>query len=236
MDAMRKRIYDIIERSDGERLSTIYDVTMMIVIVVSMLPLAFKDSFAIFRWTDGVCVAIFILDYLLRLWTADCKLGRGRASFFLYPFTPMALIDLLSILPSVTAMSSGFRLFRLLRTLKVLRAFKFLRYSKGFDTIACVFHKQKKVLLAVAAMAIFYVLVSALVIYNVEPESFDTFFDAVYWATISLTTVGYGDIYPVTPIGRLVTMISSAFGIAIIALPSGIITAGYLAEVNIRKK
>ena len=129
MDAMRKRIYDIIERSDGERLSTIYDVTMMIVIIVSMLPLSFKDSFAIFRWTDGVCVAIFILDYLLRLWTADCKLGRGRASFFLYPFTPMALIDLLSILPSVTAMSSSFRLFRLLRTLKVLRAFKFLRYS-----------------------------------------------------------------------------------------------------------
>lgn len=236
MDAIRKRIYDIIERSDGERLSTIYDVTMMVVIVVSMLPLAFKESIPLFRWTDGVCVAIFILDYLLRLWTADCKLGRGRASFFLYPFTPMAIIDLLSILPSVTAMSSSFRLFRLLRTLKVLRAFKFLRYSKGFDTIACVFRKQKKVLLAVAAMAVFYVLVSALVIYNVEPESFGTFFDAVYWATISLTTVGYGDIYPVTTIGRLVTMISSAFGIAIIALPSGIITAGYLEEVNIRRK
>ena len=75
-------------------------------------------------------------------------------------------------------------------------------------------------------------LISALVIYNVEPESFNTFFDAIYWATISLTTVGYGDIYPVTVIGRIVTMISSVFGIAIIALPSGVITAGYLAEVN----
>ena len=81
-------------------------------------------------------------------------------------------------------------------------------------------------------MAVAYVLVSALVIYNVEPESFETFFDAIYWATISLTTVGYGDIYPVSTIGRIVTMISSVFGIAIIALPSGVITAGYLAEIN----
>ena len=81
-------------------------------------------------------------------------------------------------------------------------------------------------------MASAYILVSALIIYNVEPESFATFFDAVYWATISLTTVGYGDIYPVTTIGRIVTMASSVFGIAIIALPSGVITAGYMAEVN----
>ena len=81
-------------------------------------------------------------------------------------------------------------------------------------------------------MAAAYILVSALVIYNVEPESFGTFFDAIYWATISLTTVGYGDIYPVTTIGRIVTMISSAFGIAIIALPSGVITAAYLAEID----
>ena len=85
-------------------------------------------------------------------------------------------------------------------------------------------------------MAVAYILISALVIYNVEPQSFNTFFDAVYWATISLTTVGYGDIYPVTTIGRIVTMFSSVFGIAIIALPSGVITAGYLAEINNEKK
>ena len=147
----------------------------------------------------------------------------------------MAIIDLLSILPSVSVLNSSFRLlklFRLLRTLKVLRAFKFLRYSKSFEIISNVFKKQKKVLAAVATMAVAYVLVSALVIYNVEPESFNTFFDAVYWATISLTTVGYGDLYPVTTIGRIVTMISSVFGIAIIALPSGVITAGYLSEIN----
>jgi voltage-gated potassium channel len=132
-------------------------------------------------------------------------------------------------------LNSGFKLlklFRLMRALKVFRTLKFLRYSKSFEIILIVFKKQKRVLSAVATMAVAYVLVSALVIYNVEPESFGNFFDAIYWATVSLTTVGYGDIYPVTTIGRLVTMVSSVLGIAIIALPSGVITAGYLSEVN----
>lgn len=233
---MRKRIYNIIEPADsGDKLSSIYDLIMMTTIVISIIPLAFKTSNLLFQWIDHITVAIFILDYLLRLFTADYKLNRSVASFFIYPITPMAIIDLLSILPSVTVLNSGFKLlklFRLLRTLKVLRAFKFLRYSKSFEIILNVFKKQKKVLAAVATMAAAYVLVSALVIYNVEPDSFETFFDAVYWATISLTTVGYGDLYPVSTIGRIVTMISSVFGIAIIALPSGVITAGYLSEIN----
>ncbi|MEG2328896.1 potassium channel family protein [Anaerorhabdus sp.] len=72
----------------------------------------------------------------------------------------------------------------------------------------------------------------ALLIFNIEPDSFNTFYDAVYWATVSLTTVGYGDIYPVSEFGRLITMISSIFGIAIIALPAGIITAGYMDALN----
>ena len=75
-------------------------------------------------------------------------------------------------------------------------------------------------------------MVSALVVFNVEPDSFSNFFDAVYWATVSLTTVGYGDIYPVTTIGRIITMLSSIFGIAIVALPAGIITAGYMNELR----
>ena len=233
---MRKKLYSIIEPvGNGNKLSNIYDFIMMTTIVVSIIPLAFKETNALFQWIDYITVTIFILDYLLRLLTADYKLEKSVASFFVYPLTPMAIIDLISILPSLTVLNSGFRLlklFRLLRTLKVLRAFKFLRYSKSFDIISNVFKKQKKVLSAVATMAVAYVLISALVIYNVEPESFDTFFDAIYWATISLTTVGYGDIYPVTTIGRIVTMISSVFGIAIIALPSGVITAGYLDEVN----
>ena len=233
---MRKKLFSIIESAENDsKLSNVYDFIMMVTIVVSVVPLAFKETNTIFQWIDYITVTIFILDYFLRLITADYKLKKSVVSFFVYPITPMAVIDLISILPSITILNSSFRLlklFRLLRTLKVLRAFKFLRYSKSFDIITNVFRKQKKVLSAVATMAVAYILISALVIYNVEPDSFETFFDAIYWATISLTTVGYGDIYPITTIGRIVTMISSAFGIAIIALPSGVITAGYLEEIS----
>ena len=233
---MRKKLFSIIEPSNaGDKLSHAYDFVMMATIIASIVPLAFKETNAVFQWIDYITVGIFIVDYLLRLFTADYKLGKSSASFFLYPITPMAVIDLVSILPSFTALNGGFRLFklvRLLRTLKVLRSLKFLRYSKSFEIISNVFKKQKKILCAVATLAVAYVLISALIIYNVEPESFETFFDAIYWATISLTTVGYGDIYPVTTVGRIVTMISSVFGIAVIALPSGVITAGYLDEIG----
>ena len=90
--------------------------------------------------------------------------------------------------------------------------------------------------MAVCTLAIGYIFVSALIIFNVESDSFATFFDAIYWATISLTTVGYGDIYPVTTAGRMITMLSSIFGIAIVALPAGIITAGYMDALSDEKK
>ena len=90
-----------------------------------------------------------------------------------------------------------------------------------------VLDKSKDALGAVCTLAVVYVLVSALVILNIEPDSFANFFEAVYWATVSLTTMGYGDIYPVSAVGRAFTMASAVFGIAIIALPAGIITAGY---------
>ena len=236
---MRKKLYQIIEPADNNLPSKIYDLFMMAIIIISIVPLAFKETNPVFDIIEYVTVAIFIVDYLLRLITADLKLNKGALSYLLYPLTPMAIIDLLSILPSISIFNSGLKLlkiFRLMRALKVFRTFKFLRYSKSFDIIVTVFKKQKRVLSAVATMAIAYVLVSALIIYNVEPESFKSFFDAVYWATVSLTTVGYGDIYPVTTIGRVVTMVSSVFGIAIIALPSGVITAGYLSEVNKENK
>ena len=233
---MRKRIFEIIETAkEDDRLSNIYDIFMMIVILLSLIPLAFKSENIVFVVIDKIAVVIFIIDYCLRLLTADYKLNKGVWSFFLYPITPMALLDLLCILPSLSIINSGFRIlkvFRLFRTLRVFRVFKAVRYSKSIQMIRYVFKTQKRPLMTVGLLAFAYILISALVIFNVEPDSFDTFFDAVYWATVSLTTMGYGDIYPVTTIGRIVTMLSSIFGIAIIALPAGIITAGFMERLN----
>ncbi len=233
---MRKRIYQIIEvAGENDILSRVYDVFMMVVIVLSLVPIALKDSSGGLGVLEQVTTIIFILDYLLRLVTADFKLEKGGKSFAIYPFTPMAIIDLLSILPSMIAVNGALRVlkvFRLLRTLRVFRVFKAIRYSKSINMIISVFKKQKKSLLVVCGLACGYILVSALIVISIEPETFPTFFDAVYWATVSLTTVGYGDIYATSMAGKIITMFSSVFGVAIVALPAGIIAAGYMNELN----
>ena len=235
----RKRLFEIIEvGDDSDRLSCFYDVFMMIAIIISIIPLAFKTSHPVFNVIDRITVIIFIFDYLLRFITADYKLNKGVKSFVLYPFTLMAIIDILAILPSLMIVNSGLRLLkviRLLRTLRVFRVFKAIRYSNNIQMILGVFKRTKESLLVVCGIAVIYTLVSALVIFNVEPDTFDDFFEAVYWATVSLTTMGYGDIYPVSIAGRLVTMVSSFMGIAIVALPAGIITSGLMEEINTKK-
>ena len=234
---MRKSIYEIIEKSDGSnKLSQFYDVFMILIIGISLIPLAFKQDNTAFIIVDKAAMVIFIIDYLLRWITADYKYDkRTKFAFIRYPFSPMAVIDLISILPSLSIINQGFkilRVLRMIRALRVLRVFKGLRYSRNFLIIGNVIKNSRKSLIAVASLAAIYILISALIIFNVEPDSFDTFFDAIYWATVSLTTVGYGDIYPVSVMGRSITMISSILGIAIVALPAGIITAGYMSEIQ----
>ncbi len=234
---MRKRIHGIIEASDGRDLySSIYDVFMMVVIIISLLPLNFKEETPFFEVTDKITAGIFILDYIMRWATADLGSDKKPSVAFLqYPFTPMAIVDLLSILPSLSILNRGFkmlRILRMLRAMRVLRVFKFVRYSKNLQIIINVIRKSKRALLTVGILAVGYVYVSALVIYNVEPDTFDSIYDAVYWAMVSLTTVGYGDIYPVSWIGRAIAMCSSFLGIAVVALPAGIITAGYMTEIS----
>lgn len=238
---MRKRIFEIVELSDGnDRLSRFYDLFMMCIIVISLIPLAFKKTNILFLAIDYITAGIFIIDYILRFITADYKLGRvgddtKLKPFFVYPFTPMAIVDILAILPTFTIIASGFKilkLFRLLRTFRVFKVFKIFRYSKSITVISNVIKKQKEPLLAVCVLAAAYIVICALIIFNVEPDTFDNFFSAIYWATVSLTTMGYGDIYPVSTTGRIVTMLSSFVGIAIVALPAGIITAGYMDEIK----
>lgn len=237
---MRKRIFEIIEIAGyGDKLSRIYDWFMILVIIVSIIPLTMKTPGTAWQTIDKICVTIFIIDYALRLVTADYKYESSSViSFVRYPFSPMAIIDLVSILPSFILINKGFKLLRLLRmarALRVFRVFRALRYSKSFEIIISVIKRSRDSLVAVCVLAVAYILISALVVFNVEPESFNNFFESIYWATVSLTTVGYGDIYPVTSVGRVITMVSSVFGIAVVALPAGIITAGYMKELDDRK-
>jgi len=233
---MRKRIFEIIEKAqENDLASKIYDIFMLIVIVVSLVPITVKEPDIILNTVDYICASIFIFDYVLRWLTADFKLEK-KLSFIKYPFTPFAIIDLLAILPTFTSLSPAFRVFKILRVFRALRVFKTLRYSKNFLMISTVIKKNSSMLISLFACALFYIFVSALFIFSIEPQCFDDFFEALYWATTALTTVGYGDVYPLTNGGRLISMVSSFFGIAMVALPSGVITAGFIEEIRIQKE
>ena len=236
----RQRIYQMVETGNKDIIiNEIYDWVMLLFIILSLVPLTSRKEYALFEWFDKISVTAFIIDYILRWSTADYRFPDQPKwkVFLLYPFTGFAIIDLLSILPSFTLFNRVFKLFRLSRLIKILRVFKFLRYSENMLILLRVLHKERHILFTVFLMAIFYIVVTALVMFNLEESAlFANFFDALYWATTTLTTVGYGDIYPETNIGRVISMFSAIFGVAVIALPSGVITASYLEELRNNKE
>ena len=235
------RIYDLINKDKkGMWASRLYDWYMLVMIIASIVPLMFIEDYPIFTTIEWITVSAFIIDYIFRWLTSNILLKRGWVSYLIYPFTPMAIIDLLSILPGFGLINPEFKLLRLTRLLKIVRLLKLFRYSHKITMFFRVLVKERSVLLSVLVLAIFYILITALIMFNIEPhtnpitgeQTFNSFFDAVYWATVTLTTVGYGDLTPVTDVGRFISMISSLFGVAIIALPSGVITASYMEELK----
>lgn len=234
----RKRIYEIIEKgTENDVVSKTYDILMLIIIFISVIPIMYIEQNSYLVLIDKITVNIFIVDYLLRLWTADFKLKESRViSTLKYPITFIAIIDLLSILPSILPLSAGLKSLKMIRVFRVFRLFKTVRYSKSMQMMINVFEKEKQILQVILGIALMFVFMSALFIFQIEheaqPNNFNNFFSALWWAFATLTTVGYGDIYPITNIGRVISMILSIMGIALVALPSGIITAGFVNELK----
>lgn len=230
---MRSQIFRLISKShEHDQYSKAYNIYICMAALLSVVPLMFKQTNGILEMLDLVTVYCLFLDYILRWMVADysAKRIKGKWAFIAYPLTPYAILDLASLLPSLGLIGNGWRVLRMFRITKLFR------YSENFTHIVNVMKKEKDRLMSVLAIALGYIFLSALVMFSCETDSFATFFDALYWATTALTTVGYGDVYPVTPIGQLVSMISSIFGIAVIALPAGIITGGFLDELNGKRK
>ncbi len=242
--SVREKIREIVEPRNENNVSQFYDYIMLIAIVIGIIPLMFREQNKLFWYFDIISVICFMVDYILRWITADYRSKfNGAIPYVIYPFTPMAIIDLLSILPGFNLLNPTFKVARISRMLKILRVFKIIRYYEPLEIVMTVIKKQSKFLMTVMSLAILYIFVTALIMFNAEtginPETgqrlFSDFFDAFYWAACTLTTVGYGDLYPVSDLGRLISIVSSIVGIAIIALPSGIVTAGYIEELNSRK-
>ena len=240
-----EKINSIIEPNKESGISQVYDCIMLIAIVIGVLPLMFRTQYKLFWYFDIISCICFVVDYVLRWITCGLRSNKKNwLAYVIYPFTPMAIIDILSILPTINLLSPTFKVARVSRLLKILRVVKVVRYFESLEIILSVIRKQRKILYTVLSLALFYTFITAMIMFNAEedinPETgkylFDDFFDAFYWAACTLTTVGYGDLYPISDTGRVISIISSFVGIAIIALPSGVITAGYLDELRERKK
>lgn len=193
----------------------------------------------IFRSIENVSIFIFSLEYILRVWTADLLYpdytpGSARLKYIV---SWMALIDLLSIIPFYVPMLIPFdlKVLRSVRLLRLFQIFKLTRYTSSLFSILRVIRKKASQLLSSMAVVLILIIISSLLMYSVEnpaqPEVFDNALSGMWWAISTLTTVGYGDIYPITAIGRVIGSIIALLGIVLLAIPTAIISSGFI-ELN----
>ena len=241
--AVKKRVFEIISKAeDGDTASRIFDRSIMILIALSIVSIILESFSGIYlRWNrafrifDTVTVIVFTAEYLLRIWTADFLFPDEKHPRLKYLFSWMALIDLMAILPFYLPFFSAdlrfLRMMRLFRLFRLLHVFKLGRYFEALQVIVRVIRSSGPQLVMSVVICFFVMLFSAIIMYTVEspvqPEQFPNVISSLWWAMCTLTTVGYGDVYPVTSVGRFFASVISLVGIGIIAIPTGIIAAGF---------
>lgn len=219
----------------------ILNVAAVILETVDVLHDSFDPYFHIF---EIFSVIVFSIEYLLRVWSCTCNDAYkrpivGRIRFIL---TPMALIDLWAILPFYLPMliPIDLRFLRALRLLRIMRIFKIGRYSTAMMILTSVVRRKKEELSITLATLIILLVMAASLMYLVEkdaqPEAFSSIPAAMWWGIVTLSTVGYGDVYPITVLGKMLGMVIAVLGIGMFALPAGILGSGFVEELQSRQK
>lgn len=191
------------------------------------------------RWFEVASVALFSVEYIARLWS--CTASSAYASSFwgrlAFARKPLSIVDLLAVLPFyLPFIGVDLRSLRLLRILRLVRIVKIGRYSACVQMIGRVLRQRREELAATAFIGLLLLLISSSLIYYAEhlaqPESFGSIPRSMWWAVATLTTVGYGDVYPVTTMGRITAALSAAVGIGLFALPTGVLGAAFVEELR----
>ena len=215
----------------------IFIITSVAAVFLETIPAVHDPLKVEFYWFDTIAIAVFTIEYLLRLYAAPEREPHHSALSGRFSFVkkPSSLIDLVAIVPYYLQFLFAVDL-RFIRVLRVLRALKLTRYNTALSTFAMVLKREKRAFSAAMFITVLITILSGAIVYEFEhaaqPEKFDTMPRAMYWAVITLASVGYGDISPVTPIGQAFTMVLAILGIGIVALPAGILGSAFSDQLH----
>ncbi|SEB89972.1 voltage-gated potassium channel [Maribacter dokdonensis] len=231
---MKQYLKNIVEINDNRK-SRVFAYFIQALIFISIISFSYETipdldviTRKVLRAIEVFCVIIFSIEYLLRIYVADHKLK--------FVFSFYGVIDFLAILPFYLALGIDLRSLRALRFLRLFRILKLMRYNRAIKhfTKAIALAKEEILLFLIVTLILIYF--SAVGIYyfenEVQPENFSSIFDSLWWAIITLTTVGYGDVYPVTVGGKVFTFFILMIGLGIVAIPTGIISSALTKSVD----
>ena len=250
MNKIKRFAFNILDKSEQNGLlERIVDVFILLLIVLNVLAVIIDPSVksvagrSILKIFEIVSIVVFTIEYLIRLWVSDLaspnkKRWQARISFVL---SGMALIDLAAIIPFYLPflIPVDLRVLRILRLLRLFRVLKINRYTNALATLVKVIKKKADQLVSAVFVLMVLMILASVLMYNIEnvvqPDRFNTVFDGIWWSVATLTTVGYGDIYPVTALGKVLAAIIALLGIGIAAIPTGIIASGFTEVVQNEK-
>ena len=234
----KKKIFNFVENNKifNYTIITLVIINIFAIILQSVknINLQFEKVFYII---ESLSVFIFSIEYCLRVYSSTEKYQHR----FQYILRPMAIIDLLAILPFfLPFLGLDLRFIRIFRIFRIFRIAKLIRYVSVLDLFKRVIIKEKDSLILTSMIMIVSIILSSVFIFYAEnkaqPELFSSIPAAMWWSVVSLTTMGYGDMYPITLFGKFIASLMALIGIALIAMPTGIISAGFISEINKNKK
>lgn len=248
----RKRLFEIVEVGYSlDFVSRMYDLLNVLAIVLNLLAsilFTFDEIRSRYETmilaVEGITVAFFLIDYLLRIFTATFLYPDEKEpkAILKYMFSFMGIVDLLSFLPYCLPVffPAGTIAFRMIRIIRIFRLFRINAYHDSLSVITSVIVERGQQLVASVFIIVVLMLASSLCMYSLEheaqPEVFSNAFSGIWWATSTLLTVGYGDIYPITTLGKLFGILISFLGVGMVAIPTGIISAGFVNQYSRIKK
>lgn len=249
--SIRIKTYQLLESETSKNFTAKAINVFLIVLIISNVIAAIFESEASYHNAyhqelalfEFISLSLFCIEYLLRVWCCienpmyqNVSPLKARTN---YVFTPMAIIDLIAILPFIIALFFAIDL-RTLRLLRVLRLLKLTHYFKGFNIFINVISKELKSISAAMMVMIFLIVIAASLMHAVEgkvqPEVFGSIIESIWWAVVTMTTVGYGDVVPITGIGKIISTFIMLIGVGLVALPAAMLAARFGEELRERKK